>query len=134
MLYLVWTFSALLVCTNFCSGTMTLKHQSDVLAGNKFHMNEECSAYFQGGSRFKLWVNAFINARYEISLVESDIKWNSLVSTQMTKRLNKFFVSNVSSCVNVIKKKPVWYVTIFKAANNNIRGNLQVCVRHKYPS
>ena len=98
-----------------------------MLAQNKFRKSKACAAYFQKDDTSSiLRHNAFINARYELSLVDSDIEWNNIFSQRMKRRINNFFNANVSSCVYMVNKKPVWYVTIFKAANNNIRGNLQV--------
>ena len=121
----------LIVVLSITNGrTITLQQQrdaTDALAQNKFTKTQECAAYFQNDhkTRATLWRNAFINARYELSSVDIDIEWNNIFSQRMTRRIDNFFIANVSSCVYMVGGRPVWYVTIFKAGNNNIRGNLQ---------
>ena len=117
----------LLNCLCISSGILSPQQHDAILPQNKFHKNKACSPYFKNDeTSLTLWRNAFINARYELSLVDYEIEWNNIFSSGMKKRINNFFIANVSSCIYMIDGTPVWYVTIFKAGNNNIRGNLQV--------
>lgn len=108
------------------SGTTGQQH-GEVITQNLFHKSEKCKTYFQNDETSSaLREHAFINARYELSLMDGDIEWNNIYSQRMQRRIHSFFSVNVSSCVYVVDGAPVWYVTVFKAGNNNIRGNLQV--------
>jgi len=97
-----------------------------------FRKSNVCAAFLQNNeASYNFWVNSYINGRYELSKADDSIQWNNnIYSPRMKRKVETFFKANVSSCIHMVndrrgRRRPVWYVTIFKAGNNNIRGNLQ---------
>lgn len=117
----------LVVSLSLSCATTTRYRRPNFSKNNYFHKSKTCSEYFlDDDNSHNMERNAYINARYEINLMDDSSEWNDIDSRQMKKRIYLAFHANVSSCVHMIDKHPVWYVTIFKAGNNNIRANLQV--------
>ena len=123
-LYYILLLLLLFLFTSFIDAE---SQQNVILKDHEFHMSRECLDYFRNDeTSWNLWRNSYINARYELSSVDNSIKWSNILSPRMKKRIGVFYSANVSSCIYNIQNTPVWYVTIYKGGNNNIRGNLQV--------
>ena len=112
----------------FCDSISNVNHdQSNIQSQFSSHMSQQCAAYFNNDDEsLNLKMNAFINARYELSLVDKTIRWRNVYSKKLKSTIDRFFKINQSSCLYKINDTIVWYISIFKAGNNNIRGNLQV--------